>query len=144
VYSRNVWFDFYPKPYSVARDFLHSLGIKYQNIEYESVNINVASSEGEVILIRCQILERFLSKIVWLFGVNIRYGYEYLEHGNEVVAKNIHTGEVSYFPYNVLVGADGSNSGVRIKSNIASEVVTNFNIVTKDERYRDKKLPNLH
>src|SRR5690606_30916925 len=69
-YTRDVWFDFYPYPYSNAYEILVSLGIKTLNGELQLQHL----SEGkEVITIRCNLLERFLAKILVLLGVNLQY-----------------------------------------------------------------------
>eukprot|EP01125_Pyxidicula_operculata_P000225 TRINITY_DN10319_c0_g1_i1.p1 TRINITY_DN10319_c0_g1~~TRINITY_DN10319_c0_g1_i1.p1 ORF type:complete len:563 (+),score=86.49 TRINITY_DN10319_c0_g1_i1:150-1838(+) len=75
-YTRNTWFDIGPeKLYPGSLSFLFGLGLKYQNLEYVVTN----TEYGETYTIRCQSLERFLSKILVIIGVNVHYGYSFRE-----------------------------------------------------------------
>lgn len=152
-YTRNVWFDFYPQPYSTAYDMLVQLGAKLLQVEYESQRLE----QDEVITIRCQLLERFLSQVlVMLKDVTLKYDTQVVHYcpgyvismptnkaalhksfdcnGTKFEHATIHS-------YDLLIAADGTQSLIRKLSKVNAVQVTELQTIHKQKRIQ---VPHLH
>ncbi|KAL0480207.1 MICAL2 [Acrasis kona] len=130
-YERNVWFDLYPEPYSPAFNILYELGFGSQQIEFQSQKM----TNGSAITIRCQLLERFLSKILFVLSILdpslvLLYGFELtsvLFSPRSVVLKSLVDGRI-LVPFHRLIACDGYNSRTRFLLKIPTKVVDEFTI----------------
>lgn len=138
-YTRNVWFDLYPEPYSPSVKLLDSWGFFEQSMEYEEQPIGDETKKSKVVTIQCNKLERFLSKVVSTLGIHIRYGYEFLgwcssdsnsewprgavahsQDSTHAISKEVmcrtanetDKSAVFHIPFDILIGADGTRSTV--------------------------------
>lgn len=72
-YRRNTWFDLEPPPWSNSLTTLRSWGLSFQSIEHV-----IHSGVPDVITLRTQNLERFLSKVVVLLNISVHYQKEFV------------------------------------------------------------------
>eukprot|EP01130_Rhizamoeba_saxonica_P007195 TRINITY_DN2901_c0_g1_i3.p1 TRINITY_DN2901_c0_g1~~TRINITY_DN2901_c0_g1_i3.p1 ORF type:complete len:537 (+),score=82.26 TRINITY_DN2901_c0_g1_i3:157-1767(+) len=127
TYSRNIWFDVGPDIWYPSIQYLRSFGFFYQDIEYQESDMN----GSPIYTIRCQILERFLLKVLafasieYTIGTFLRicndthnyYGLISLSNTssniqNHGLTCNSDAG-IKKIPFDILIGADGSKSTVR-------------------------------
>jgi hypothetical protein len=128
IYTRNTWLDLYPQPYSYAYDIMMKFG--FSNF-IEHVPQNIGNTNQTVITIRTQILEQFLLKIARMIGIQVHFGFEFLEKGSteeKIAVRNLETNEIQYHEYNVLIGADAVNSGVRSFQKNSFEAIDIFKL----------------
>ncbi|EFC38542.1 predicted protein [Naegleria gruberi] len=81
-YSRDVWFDLYPKPFSQSVELLDELAFSTEFPNLEIKISSVADSDGDerrTYTVRCQITQRFLSKVIYLLdNVEFIFGSQYI------------------------------------------------------------------
>eukprot|EP01084_Bolivina_argentea_P313104 542172_1 len=72
-YLRDIWFDLYDKPFYIGKELLNN------NFAFNTQNSEkyIETAENmEIYVMRAQILERFLAKIVYLIGIDIKYNHK--------------------------------------------------------------------
>ncbi|KAF0972964.1 hypothetical protein FDP41_008816 [Naegleria fowleri] len=81
-FSRDVWFDLYPKPFSQSVELLEELGFPNEFPNLEAKLNTVADTDGKertTYTIRCQMTQRFLTKVTFLLdNVQHIFGYQYI------------------------------------------------------------------
>eukprot|EP01119_Soliformovum_irregulare_P015821 TRINITY_DN4513_c0_g1_i3.p1 TRINITY_DN4513_c0_g1~~TRINITY_DN4513_c0_g1_i3.p1 ORF type:complete len:540 (+),score=76.29 TRINITY_DN4513_c0_g1_i3:10-1629(+) len=151
-YTRNTWFDVHGPPWSMALDKLKLWGIQFQDMEH------VRHQEADnMIGMRNQMLERFLSKVASMIGIEMRYGWELgticsddsknfaILHPRSNSTFNLnacqtHTNDSLQVEFDVILGAEGSSSKVREFFNITFLPQTRFALPNK----RVVQVENLH
>lgn len=122
-YVRNVWFDLGPETWFNTISHLRSMGVLHLSFEHvNQFTDDTESQGGKVITVRCKELETTLAKVAFIVGINFKFGTTFcstdaLESGTErlvaVVGQDCTSESLEHLPYDLLVGADGSNSKVR-------------------------------
>jgi hypothetical protein len=138
AYTRNIWLDLYPEPWSSSFSILSKLGLEM----FEHISQTIGNSDSKVITVRIQILEMFLSKICRIVGIDLIYGSQMIS-GNiderSIVIRHINGTTTTLYPH-ILVGSDGTKSVVRGFANISLRHEISFPDI-KNRMIR--RIPNL-
>jgi hypothetical protein len=76
-YSRNTWFDLEPPPWSTTKIKLNQWGIQYQTLERVLHSEEADKHAKQTITMRTMTLEKFLSKVAFILGIKINFGFKF-------------------------------------------------------------------
>ena len=153
-YLRDIWFDLYDEPFYVGKRVLKShFAFNTQISEKWSESV---PEMDEIWVMRAQILERFMAKIVYLIGIDIRFNHKVTSSQRTasgsvsrfvLIVKDLEMGSVYKQHFKWLVGSDGMKSVVRklfgIEYRKQSQIRYGTNTVEMDEIYERSLIVNF-
>ena len=139
-FTRNMWFDLGPRSWYDTLGQLSSLGLQYLEFEQLIQHPDLDDSTTDVITVRCQVLQRILTKTAWIAGITFHFGstFQSLESPSPGSSKmsiqaSTDLGGTLYLPFDLLIAADGASSLIRSHLHLNYNHQTNF--------YIDSRIP---
>ncbi|ETO06504.1 hypothetical protein RFI_30886 [Reticulomyxa filosa] len=140
-YERDVWFDIYGQPFYRSVEHLNTyFAFEWSDVEKQVPKGAAKTHAMQTYVMRAQILERFLAKLLYWLRVPLHYGCELIDlttqvHHNkmerrrrrrQLVMRCQHN--LRYVHFDMLVACDGTNSKVRALLQLPFEALSHINL----------------
>lgn len=129
VFNRDVWFDLTDGAWGPSLSLLRKWGMMQLFDELDTdqgwttINFDHSEETEQMMMLRCEMMQRFLAQTCLLLGVGIEFGLTF-DHLNSARNSAV-MGDGSTIGFDVILGADGAHSHVRHELGIKEILQTN-------------------